>query len=622
MSELLTIIKHMTETCALSSIDERVNGSQADSGAADLDAPLVPLERLEERICELAAHLAAGTCRFLQLVAEFDARRGWASWDLPSCAAWLAWKCQVAPGTAREQVRVARALAGLPVITGQFAAGRMSYAKARALTRIAAPATEAGLAEITGPMTAAQCERFTAAHRQASDSQELANRAARRVRVQVAEDGTVTITARLPATDGAVVLQALRAAASDCEHPHRPHPGPAEDTPPGQGTPAKDTAAAEDTPPGQSTPAKDTAAAEGTPAGAGGPAAGPDGSAGAGPGTATCRASLADALVEIAGAYLSAKVTTAGNPDIYHVIVHAGPEALQDTPAGGGSAARTGARADNAPDDSPAPRHVSAETRPDQPPAQHRVPAETRADQPPAQHRVPAETRPGQPPAREHRVPAETPGDRPADRVTGPGTRPAGHPAHPRRCHLDDGPAISPAAAAALACHATISWMLHDHDGTLLDAGRRHRRATPALRRAVRERDKSRCQYPGCHSRRTDIHHIIPWAKGGRTRLRDLILLCEAHHVIVHALGYLITPAQHGTFTFTRPDGQPMPNAPALPGSDGDLTRCHHADITTDTIIPAGLGDKLDLDLAIWASYANARIDQQTSQQPQQHQAA
>ena len=65
-----------------------------------------------------------------------------------------------------------------------------------------------------------------------------------------------------------------------------------------------------------------------------------------------------------------------------------------------------------------------------------------------------------------------------------------------------------------------------------------------------------------------------------------------------------------------------MPSSPALPGSDGDLTRCHPADITTDTIIPAGLGDKLDLDLAIWACYANARLDQQTSQQHPQHQAA
>ncbi|HEV2240267.1 MAG TPA: hypothetical protein VGR98_04430 [Streptosporangiaceae bacterium] len=79
-------------------------------------------------------------------------------------------------------------------------------------------------------MTAAQCERFVAAHRKVSGAEELASRAARRVSVHVAEDGTVTVTARLPAIDGAVVLQALRAAAGDCEHPHRPHDDPAEDT--------------------------------------------------------------------------------------------------------------------------------------------------------------------------------------------------------------------------------------------------------------------------------------------------------------------------------------------------------------------------------------------------------
>ena len=53
------------------------------------------------------------------------------------------------------------------------------------------------------------------------------------------------------------------------------------------------------------------------------------------------------------------------------------------------------------------------------------------------------------------------------------------------------------------------------------------------------------------------------------------------------------------------------PRSLSLPGSDGDLGRCHDADITTQTIIPAGLGDKLDLDLAIWACLANARIDQE-----------
>jgi hypothetical protein len=534
MSESLAIVKHMSEKNALSRTNDIPSDRQQDLELpdpdaqlvrlepSDPDAQLVPLERLEERICELAAHLAAGTCRFLELVGEFDTRRGWECWDLPSCAAWLAWKCQVAPGTAREQVRVARALPDLPMIHAEFAAGRMSYAKVRALTRIATALTESDLAEITGPMTAAQCERFVAAHRTASDAAELNNRATRRVSVHVREDGWVAINARLPAADAAVVLQALRAAAGDCEHPHRAHDDPAEDggqTP--RTSPSAEGVSAE-------TYANDAASEESV------------GGTQATRGTAICRASLADALVEVAGAYLSGKVARASNPDIYQVIVHVGPEVLSAQPGAC--------------------------------------------------------------------VSAETSGVRSEGMMTSPGPRPAGHPAHPRRCHLDDGPALSPAAAQAIACHATLSWMLHDHDGNLLDVGRRHRRATPALRRAVRERDRGRCQFPGCRSRRTDIHHVIPWAKGGKTRLRDLILLCEAHHVIVHALGWVIAPASGGGFVFTRPDGQFMPNCPTLPGSDGDLAACHDAEITTETIVPTGLADKFDLDLAIWACFANARI--------------
>ena len=56
----------------------------------------------------------------------------------------------------------------------------------------------------------------------------------------------------------------------------------------------------------------------------------------------------------VAGAYLSAKIAAAGNPDIYHVIVHAGPEALASGPAAGGPAAGPGVRAQNGPDGSPA----------------------------------------------------------------------------------------------------------------------------------------------------------------------------------------------------------------------------------------------------------------------------
>ena len=148
-------------------------------------------------------------------------RAGLGAWDLPSCSAWLAWKCQLAPGTAREQVRVARALRELPVIRGEFAAGRMSYAKVRALTRIATAATEQDLAELAGPMTGGQLDRFARAHRQVSRADDQHARAARRVTWRIDdEDGSLAMTVRLPAVKGQVLVQALRAAAADLDHPH------------------------------------------------------------------------------------------------------------------------------------------------------------------------------------------------------------------------------------------------------------------------------------------------------------------------------------------------------------------------------------------------------------------
>ena len=154
------------------------------------DPTPVPLERLEAQICELAGHLTAATCRFLLLLADFDARRGWASWEMSSCASWLSWKCQMSSGTAREHVRVARALRDLPVIRAEFGAARLSYAKVRALTRIATPDTEAGLAEIAGPMTGNQLERFARAHRQVSHADDAAARVRRRLAWRFEEDGS------------------------------------------------------------------------------------------------------------------------------------------------------------------------------------------------------------------------------------------------------------------------------------------------------------------------------------------------------------------------------------------------------------------------------------------------
>jgi hypothetical protein len=103
------------------------------------------LELLAERICELAGHLAAATGSFLAMVGEFDRHRGWAVSGVRSCAHWLSWRAGIGLVAAREQVRVARALENLPLIAAELAAGRLSYSKVRAMTRIATPATEADL---------------------------------------------------------------------------------------------------------------------------------------------------------------------------------------------------------------------------------------------------------------------------------------------------------------------------------------------------------------------------------------------------------------------------------------------------------------------------------------------
>jgi hypothetical protein len=128
------------------------------------DADL-PLEQLAEEITRLSAHLAAATCRWLVLVGEFDRRAGWQQWGCRSCADWLAWRCGLVPGAAREHVRVARALADLPRIRETFDRGELSYSQVRALTRVATAECEAELVLIARYATAAQLERVVRTYR-------------------------------------------------------------------------------------------------------------------------------------------------------------------------------------------------------------------------------------------------------------------------------------------------------------------------------------------------------------------------------------------------------------------------------------------------------------------------
>ena len=81
----------------------------------------MPIDRLEDGICTLAGHLTAATCTWVEMVAEFDRRNGWAGPGLRSCAQWLAWRVGMSAVAVREHVRVARALVALPRILAEFA---------------------------------------------------------------------------------------------------------------------------------------------------------------------------------------------------------------------------------------------------------------------------------------------------------------------------------------------------------------------------------------------------------------------------------------------------------------------------------------------------------------------
>src|SRR5690349_5408362 len=97
------------------------------------------LDDLATEIFTLTGHINAAHHRWLMLVAEFDRRNGWSDSATQSCAHWLNWKCGIALGAAREKVRVARALESLPKVAAAMERGKLSYSKAREITRIATP---------------------------------------------------------------------------------------------------------------------------------------------------------------------------------------------------------------------------------------------------------------------------------------------------------------------------------------------------------------------------------------------------------------------------------------------------------------------------------------------------
>jgi hypothetical protein len=427
-------------------------------------------EALGDEIAVLAAHLDAATHRLLTCIRTFDEACGWAEQGALSCAAWLSWRIGLDPGAARERVRVARALARLPLIDDALRRGVLSYAKVRALTRVARPDNEAVLLGAAQAATGAQLERICRGLRTIDQADQPPPPDVRGVRRRDLPGGMVKLEIVLHADEAAVVLHAIEQARGDRRQASRRQEGHDDDRAP----------------------------------------------------------TRADGVVALAEAFLvplaaqahegSRSGVTTTRAVGYELRVHLDQDLLGDD----------GALAATLDDGS----RVSAETL--------------------------------------------------------------------RRVACDSGLVPLRMAGAAVAPSPASS----------LDLGRRTRIISPALRRALWTRDRG-CRFPGCsHTRFLHGHHVRHWLHGGPTNLANLVMLCSAHHQLVHEGGYTVAVEADDEVVFRDTRQRLLPAVPPPAQVEDAVQALHDAaaargiEIGPDTNLPWWDGVVPDMTWAIESLYA------------------
>ncbi|MBK7535315.1 MAG: DUF222 domain-containing protein [Myxococcales bacterium] len=181
------------------------------------------VQAIGEHIAEQAVHLDAAMHRLLADLRTFDVAGGWYRQGFGTCAHWLSWRVGWDLGTAREHLRVARALHTLPRVSEALSAGQISYSKTRTITRVATAATEAVLLGYAQHCTASQLE--TVCRKVGVLGTDAASRAARPhdseryVAHTTTASGMVCVKACLRPDEAALLLQVLQQAAVDRRHP-------------------------------------------------------------------------------------------------------------------------------------------------------------------------------------------------------------------------------------------------------------------------------------------------------------------------------------------------------------------------------------------------------------------
>ena len=473
---------------------------------------------LRRAVTDMAARINLADWRFVKLIAAMERTRSWREGGYCNLGNWLDHRCGLGPCAARERIRIGRALERLPHIDAAFRDGAISYSKVRAITRVATPHTDAMLLAIAEGSSAAQLESLVRTYERVGSSRRgRASSEERRSLSWHYEDGMLVITAAVPAERGALVINALQQVVDGRRDESE----------------ARDGAwLAAMCRPGNAEPAAVDGSGEAPADGAG----------------------AMDAQEMMSQAEWAPDVsaeTQADHASGEDVFAQDSSAALIDVDALGD----VSAEADGLPDwlefawSSREQRYADALVDM----AEHCL--ATRAG---AWKR----RRTG----RRYEV-VLTIGRNELAKQSAGGAR------H----HVERDWGIDEEDARHIACDADLTEYIEDAKGNLLNYERRSRIVPARLLRALKLRDKNRCRFPGCaHQRYVEAHHVQHWIDGGETCLENLVLLCSAHHRLLHHGAYHIV-MEDGDVVFVGRNGEVMP--PALSPQFAELSEDVSAEV-------------------------------------------
>jgi hypothetical protein len=170
------------------------------------------------------------------------------------------------------------------------------------------------------------------------------------------------------------------------------------------------------------------------------------------------------------------------------------------------------------------------------------------------------------------------------------------------RCEIEDGPAIATETARRLTCDASVIAIVENEKGEPLSVGRKTRSIPPAIQRALNSRDEG-CRFPGCtHKKYTDAHHIKHWARGGETKMANLVTLCRFHHRKVHEEQVIVQVLDDGAIRFVQPNGESFDSGAHLAGDWRQLPAVHvraGIQIDAETAAPYLQSGSMDYGIAV-----------------------